>query len=365
MGKRRLLFYTPSLSGGGAERVWAVIASALARRGHDVTFAVDFQSDDNAEYLDRAVPRVVLARSHRRSLSELTRLVRRERFDVIFPAVGACDLKALAAAALAGRHTAVVLSYHGYYENETGRLSRAKFRLTALLTRLAARAVCVSDGLRRDVVERWGGDPKRCVRIYNPIHAEAPRPIPTMADLAARPDTILAVGRLIPIKGFDRLLRAFARLDRPQARLVILGQGEEHDRLLALAAELGVADRFELPGYVTRPWTWYAAAKCLALSSRFEAFGNVVVEALAAGLPVVATACDGPREILADPRHGTLVPIDDVAAMAAALEATLAAPGDPLPRIARAHDFSVAVAADAYETLIDEVVAAHPVTARA
>ncbi len=356
MEPRRLLFYTPSLSGGGAERVWAVIAGALARRGHDVTFAVDFESPDNADYLDPAVPVEVLGRSHTAGIAELAGILRRRRIDVVFSAVGACDLKAIAAVTLGPRSTRVVVSYHGYRENETGRLSRAKFPLTSVLTRLAARTICVSDGLRRNVVDLWGGSPTRCRRIYNPIFAKTPDPVPTAADLAARADVVLAVGRLIPIKGFDTLIRAFARLDRPAARLVVLGQGEERDRLAGLARDLGVADRVDLPGYESQPWRRYGEAKVLALSSRREAFGNVVVEALAAGLPVVATACDGPLEILSDPAYGTLVGIDDVEGLAAGLAAALAAPGDPAPRIARAADFSVDRAADAYEALIAEIV---------
>lgn len=355
--KRRLLFYTAALAGGGAERVWAVIASALARAGHDVTFAVDFAADENAGCLDPAIPVVVLGARHHSAVFALARLLWRERFDLLFSAVGGSDLKALLAAALAGGRTRVVTSFHGHFENETGRLGRAKYEWAAQVTGRSAASVCVSGGLLREVVDRWHGRPDRCVHIYNPIRVDGIGTLPDRAALAARDEIVLAVGRLVPEKGFVDLVRAFSRLDRPNARLVILGQGPELESIQTVARRLGITDRVELPGYFPSPWEWYARARCFVLSSKVEAFGNVVVEALGHGVPVVATDCAGPREILSGPEIGTLVPRGELEAMAVAIEAALADPGDPAPRIARAGDFSVDVAARAYGDLIDRLCA--------
>jgi glycosyltransferase involved in cell wall biosynthesis len=356
------LFYTTSLSGGGAERVWVVLASELARRGHDVTLALDFDADANRPYLAPQVKVEVIGdghgyAGHARSFAGLIGLMRRLDPDFLLTAVGGSDIKGLLAAAPIGRLRRVVTSYHGYLANETGLFGALHVRLARLWTRLAAATVCVSDGLRRDMVERWRASPTGCVRIYNPIAVAGTDPGFDAAGLAARPPTIVAAGRLVPVKGFLFLVRAFAEVRDPAARLVILGEGPDHDAILAEAERLGVADRLILPGYVAEPWQWYARARCFALSSQVEAFGNVVVEALAHGLPVVATPCDGPREILRDPSLGTISPFDDEAAFAAALDAALARPGDPAPRRARAADFSVANAADAYEALLDRLAA--------
>ncbi|NLH82008.1 MAG: glycosyltransferase, partial [Phyllobacteriaceae bacterium] len=231
------------------------------------------------------------------------------------------------------------------------------FWFAKLWTWMSAATVCVSDGLRRDVIETWGALPERCVRIYNPIAVVGADPTLDAAALAAREPIVMGVGRLVEVKGFLFLVRAFARMRERTAKLVILGQGQQRDAILAEAARLGVADRVILPGYVNAPWTWYARARCFALSSEVEAFGNVVVEALAHGLPVVATRCDGPREILTDPRLGVVAPYGDEAAFATALDAAIAHPGDPGPRMARAADFSVAAAGDRYEALFERLLA--------
>jgi len=96
----------------------------------------------------------------------------------------------------------------------------------------------------------------------------------------------------------------------------------------------------------------------VAVPSRTEAFGLVVAEALAHGLPIVATACAGPREILGDGRWGRIVPIGDAEAMARALEAALDDPGDPGERIARAATFSTEVGLRSWADLVDEIAAA-------
>jgi len=357
MTKRRLMFYTTSLSGGGAERVWAVLASALARRGHEVTLVVDFAADENRGFLAPEVDLVVLGAGHVRSLVALMGEMMRRRPDLVFSAIGGSDIKAVVASALIGRFRRVVTSFHGYIENETGLFGWLHFKLARPLTWAAASTVCVSDGLERDVVERWHALPDRCVRIYNPVTVAGTDPSLTREGLAAREPIILGVGRLVPVKGFVELVRAFARMNDRTARLVILGQGPERDTILAEAEALGVADRVLLPGYVAKPWDWYARARCFALSSHVEAFGNVVVEALAHGLPVVATPCDGPREILSDERLGVLASLaDDERGYADALDAAIADPGDPVPRMVRSADFEVPIAAARYEALVDRIL---------
>ena len=113
-----------------------------------------------------------------------------------------------------------------------------------------------------------------------------------------------------------------------------------------------------MPGFSQDLTGQYDKAKCLCLPSNTESFGNVIVEALGRGIAVIATDCAGPREILGNGKYGTIVPCGDAAAMAAALDAALGAPGDPAPRQKRAAMFSAVRGCAAYEALIDEVLRA-------
>jgi glycosyltransferase involved in cell wall biosynthesis len=165
---------------------------------------------------------------------------------------------------------------------------------------------------------------------------------------------LLGVGRLEPQKDFALLLRAFARIRRERAaRLLILGEGRERPRLTQLAKALGVADSVDLPGFVPNPYAHMTRANLFVLSSRYEGLGNVVIEALACGCPVVSTDCpSGPAEVLDRGRYGRLVPVGDPAALAQAILAALEEPVDRARLRGRAAQFSVERAARRYLELM-------------
>ncbi len=354
--RRKILLYTHALTGGGAERAWALLASGLARRGHDVVFATDFASGDNAAFLEPAVRVALLGPGHIGAVGKLARLIEREAPDVALSALCVSNLKLFGAASIAGFRRRAILSYHGFHASEPQFLSRLSYALTPLLTRATGRTIVVSDALKANLIDVWRAAPGRTRRIYNPVAwGDAPSRA-TEESIRSRPPMVLAIGRLVGVKNFDGLIRAVSQLSQSSARLVILGEGPERDRLAAEAARLGVDHRVDMPGYVAEPWDYYARASCLVVNSRSETFGMTVVEALAHGLPVVSTDCGGPAEILAGGAFGRLIPIGDEQALALAIDLALASPGSPEARMRRAADFSTEVAIDAYENLIDEVL---------
>ncbi len=357
MAARKLLFYTPALRGGGAERVFAALASGMAARGHEVLFAVDYEAEENKGYLSPDVRFFVLGRNHAQATIGLAKLLAREKPDVSLSALSIANLKHVLAALAAGRLKRAILSYHGYWVSEPQFLSRVSYALTPLLTRLAARTVCVSNGLKAYLKFNFSAAPGRTVLIYNPVLTGPLAPAASARALLARPPILLASGRMVSYKNLPLLVRAFARMNRRDAELLILGEGPERPAIETEISRQQVGDRVKLLGYVREPWAIYAQARCFVLSSDSEAFGLVVVEALANGLNVVSTNCDGPREILDRGRYGWLVPPRDEKALAAALDAALDDPGEPGPRIARARSFSLEVAVAAYEDLIEEVLA--------
>lgn len=209
--------------------------------------------------------------------------------------------------------------------------------------------IAISEGVREDLMTAFGFAGDRIHVIYNPmVTADFPqrlgRPLehPWLMAGATVP-VILAAGRLTRQKGFDVLVQAFARLRRERpARLLILGEGKERGDLEGLVRDLGITDDVELPGFVDDPVPYMGRADLFVLSSRWEGLGNVLVEALAAGCPLVATDCpSGPREILEDGRHGQLVPTDDITALAVAMGRALDEPHRPAAAAAdrfRAHE---------------------------
>ena len=357
MPNKKLLFYTHGLVGGGAERVWALVAAGLHARGWDVTFGVDFAAPENEHLLPPGMRRVTFGKGHGRPVRAIAAFLKAERPRAAFAAVGASNLKLLLAKTLARWPGAAILSAHGRYDAEPRFLGRFTYASTIFTSRLAARTVVVSDDLRRYLIARFRARADRVVTIPNAIHLPPAAGTPDKAALAARPDVVLAVGRLVPEKDFPTLLKAVAASARAP-RLVVLGDGPERAALEALAATLGIAERVSFRGYLNAPWPVFAEAKMLALSSRTEAFGNVLVEALGHGLPVVATRCGGPEEVLRGGADGRLAPVGDVAALAAAIDATLADPGDPAVHRARAETFSIDRALDRFEALIAEAAPA-------
>lgn len=161
---------------------------------------------------------------------------------------------------------------------------------------------------------------------------------------------ILACGSLAPIKGFHTLIEAFGRfVERRHCRLLILGDGCQRSDLEAQIGALGLQEVVDLPGSVTNPLGYMARCDLFVLSSEFEAFGNVLVEALAAGARIVSTDCQyGPREILDGGRYGRLVPVGDVDRLAMALSRGLDSPGDPATQRERSMDFCADLCADKY-----------------
>lgn len=356
---RKIAFFLPDLAGGGAERVCVNLAGGLLERGIQVTFLLARADGPLLGAIPPGAERIDLqARRTLAALAPLAAALRRVRPDALIAAPDHANLVALWAAMLAGG-VRVALTHHIHPSTQIRNTPKLQERsypfLLHLFQRRATALVAVSQGVADDLARLAHLPPGRVSVIPNPI-VSADFPVRAAAPLdhawfaAGGPPVILAAGRLTPQKDYPTLLRAFAALRaRRPARLLILGEGEERLHLETLAVGLGVRPDVDMPGFSDRPLAYMTRSRVFVLSSAWEGFGNVLVEALACGTQVVSTDCpSGPAEILENGKYGRLVPVGDVAALTRALESAL---DDPLPAEAlrrRAATFSVGAAVERY-----------------
>lgn len=397
VGARRIALFIRSFAGGGVERMTTRLAAALIEQGEEVDVVVLRDHGPNRRHVPQAARVVAISERSRpaglfwalrrdpraaaalfrprlpellKALPSYAAYLERSRPDAVVSAMAHCNLVAAAAKRFVPGAPTTVLTERNPFSVRV-RLQPAHRRFAALMRALypaADRLVGISDGVSADLAAFLGLPRARVTTIYNPAYhpeiVERAREMPShpwfTADARARRPVIVSVGRLHPQKDYATLLQAFARLkalrlqsETPPARLVILGDGKERKALATLAARLGVGADVDLPGYVDNPYACLARANAFALTSRYEGFGNVTVEALACGCPVVAVdAPGGQAEILAGGRYGRLVPPGDPEAVARALSHTLADPPEPEPLRARARMFSANRSADALLKLL-------------
>jgi UDP-glucose:(heptosyl)LPS alpha-1,3-glucosyltransferase len=321
-----LIIARPFVFHGGVERATAGLVGALVEHGYDVHL---LSSRGQA-----AMPGVTL---HTLSLPPLPSATR-----VLALAVSARR-------AVAGRSWDVVQSHErtlsqdvyragegchrAYLASEARPRARGLYHriVLALERRVFARTpriVAIAEAGRREIASLYGVVPERLSVVYNGVDLERFHPrnraryrgiVRSEAGIPATAFTVLFVGSGFARKGLATAVEAFAAIADRESRLVVLGKGDARE-YRALASRLGIGERVVWLGARDDPERWYAGADIVVLPSRYEPFGNVHLEALAAGLPVVASSRAGGAEVIAEGVNGAVVAPTDVAAIASALE---------------------------------------------
>lgn len=314
MAGERLTLFLPDLGGGGAERVALALMQGFLDRGHPVDLVLSQRRGAllplvpaGVEIVDLGAPKL------RDAMMPLVRYLRARRPHALHAMMWPLPLLAVAARTIARVDTRIVASEHTTFSlMPLGLRHRSVRALTRLVYARLDAVIAVSAGVADDLAAFVGIPRDRITVIHNPLLL--PDELPDPAIMTGRwpggTKRILAVGALKAEKNYPLLLRALARVrEHVPASLLILGDGPLRSQLEAEAERLGLHDAVVFAGFTTDPWPFYAAADLFVLSSDAEGFGNVLIEAMHAGLPVVSTDCpNGPREIIGSSEYGILVP---------------------------------------------------------
>lgn len=357
----RILTFLHSFEPGGVERVALRLHQAWQERGIDARLVLGrdsgVQRHDWPGIAYRSLAVRWLDPTRFETLWLIARLpgeIRRQRPDVLFCAGNTYAVVAVAMKLLLGRDCPPILAKvsNDLSRRDQNAAVRWAYRLWLRIQgRCIDRFVGMAAAMAAEIEDGMAVTPDRVVVIEDPALGEA-----EIARLAApRPERrsggtrFVAVGRLVRQKNFALLLEAFTGAARARDRLVILGEGPERRALVQRARELGLERRVEFPGHIAAVADALRASDVLVLSSDYEGVPAVVIEALAAGLPIVATDCAvSMAGLLGHGTLGRLVPVGDAAALATAMRDAASACPDPVAALAQARRFTVEAAATAY-----------------
>lgn len=370
----KICFVIPTLTSGGAERVAVTVLSALDGNRHERVLYLF--SDANAVYLDRVAAgvRIVVARqsSWLGRLRELSAFLREFQPDIVMPFLS-YFITAMAVS-LAAVRSAVVFNQgtptSGFLDDPDFRWKQPwRRRLFAVMTRYFYRRadaiVATSKGVADDLVANYGVPRGRIHVLHNPVDLDAiaeSSSQPAPAEVANDRPVVAAAGRLANVKNYPLLIAAIADLAaRTPVYVWILGEGPERARLEALARESGIGPSVRFLGFQQNPWRFISRAEVFVLTSTYEGFGNVIIEAMACGTPVVATRSPGTVEIIEHERNGLLVG-STPSELAAAIRRVLNDDGLRARLIAAAResvtDYATPAVAERYERLFQAVASA-------
>lgn len=337
----KIAFFLATSGHSGVDRAMQNLIPAIVKRGYPVDLLHVRKHGPNIRESHQNLNIIDLGAKHvYSSFGALVKYLKTEKPEVMLSDKDRVNRTALIARALAGVPTRLVLSSgttisidlttRGAFERWLQRTSMGK------LYPYADNVIVTSRGVADDMAEYTGLSRELIEVVPSPVinsdlfTKELPIPDHRWYREKSVP-VILGVGELSRRKDFETLLRAFAKIrSQRQCRLVLLGKGNKRDELNATAKNLGIDDDFDMPGFVSSPYSYMAHASVLGFTSLWEGLGFVVIEALALGTPVVATDCpSGPREILNNGEYGSLVAIRDIDKFADALADAL---DNPAPK---------------------------------
>jgi len=364
--KKKIAFFIPSLNFGGIEANTIRLATAFSKVGYDVDLIVGRAEGD---YVDRVPSEINIVDFNRNkvylTIPQLIRYMKISSPNVIISGGEAPNITLIIAKILTlGTKTKIIVSIRTHLSTELKNSKNINKKIMKYLGKIlyhfADKVVAVSKGVAEDASKIFGLKKESIEVIYNPIVDESinlnmnkPVPHPWLTD--EKVPVLLGVGRLVPQKNFSLLIKAFSIVRESESvKLIIIGEGPLRKDLEQEIIDLGLRGSIDLVGYQSNPYIYMKWSDVFILSSDWEGFGNVIVEAMACGLKIVSTDCNsGPSEILDNGKYGALVDTNNPKFLADAIITELKSKVDPQVNILRSKSFSVGNAMRQYKKLIE------------
>jgi glycosyltransferase involved in cell wall biosynthesis len=356
----KICVFLPTLSIGGAEKLHINLIQNWLADNHSVTIITLFKSfseiDASSLLPARCNHLKFDLKNYKRSIFKIIKIFRSHKFQITLVPMWPLTCIAIMSWIIGGRPGKLFISEHTNISASHKIEIKSPLWIIKLsikiFYRFATGIIAVSDGVKEDIQSLGGSKNYNIQVIYNPVARDSNNVNPDMIKRYSKElwsdefkYKILAVGTLKQQKNFSLLIDSFENMDKKyleNSQLLILGDGPLKKELQVQINNFGLQSQVILCGNVVDPYPWFQSADLFVLSSQWEGFGNVLVEALESRTPVVSTNCNsGPSEILQDGRFGLLVPVNDKCALSSAMQKSLSTQHDLDSLQNRAKDFSI------------------------
>jgi len=359
---KSIALFLGSFSTNGVARITMTLAEAFVEMGYSIDFVVSHNDGPIKKEVPKGCKVFEIGSSRPRDIVKgIGKYLKAEKPDGMIVPSWPNTASAIIAKMLYMPSLKLIVSEHSHFREAPELSKKDRFLLkyfSRWIYKMSSQVIAVSEGTKQGLNEVTGLSMSNIQVIYNPLRAMPPSDfLAEEHELSTwwnKSKKILAVGRLEKAKDFKTLIKAFSNVvNKEDAKLIILGEGSCKDELQELIDELKLSDRVRLPGFTSNLYPYYKNADLFVLSSYNEGFGNVIIEAMSVGTPVVSTDClSGPAEILENGKWGKLVKVGSNEELSSAIVNSLKESHDEKELIGRANEFLPKFIAEKYLNLL-------------